>query len=221
MSIVLVIPDIHAPFVKKGFLRFVKGVYKKYKCNKVVQIGDEVDLHSVSRHPKSPDGLSEGAEVKAAIKELSNWYKAFPKVDIVYGNHSVRLHKRAFEAGLPECFGRSLKEILKAPKKWNWHDDILIDGVLYTHGTGYSGRNIAFKLAQENMCSVVCGHIHSVAAVNYFTTKTRKTFFGLSVGAGVDDEAYAFAYGRTNYKKSVLGCGVVINGKEAIFVPFK
>jgi len=39
MSRVLIIGDTHLPFVHKNYLKFVKSVYRKYKCNKVSQGG--------------------------------------------------------------------------------------------------------------------------------------------------------------------------------------
>jgi hypothetical protein len=43
--------------------------------------------------------------------------------------------------------------------------------------------------------------------------------FGMNVGCGVDVKAYAMAYGKVYPKKPTLGCGIVIDGKIALFIP--
>ena len=45
---VLVIPDLHAPFIIPGFLSHCKKIYNKYKCNRVHFSGDILD-NSFSR----------------------------------------------------------------------------------------------------------------------------------------------------------------------------
>jgi len=45
---VLVISDLQYPFAHKDSLAFLKAVNRKYKCNEVVCIGDEVDMHAIS-----------------------------------------------------------------------------------------------------------------------------------------------------------------------------
>ncbi len=54
MSRVLVIGDTHCPAMHKGYVPFLKKIYKKYKCNKVVHIGDSVDWNAISFPEKDP-----------------------------------------------------------------------------------------------------------------------------------------------------------------------
>lgn len=42
---VLVIGDLHAPFIKEGYLEFCKEIYIKHNCNEVVFMGGIVDSH--------------------------------------------------------------------------------------------------------------------------------------------------------------------------------
>ena len=49
---VLVIPDTHFPFEKKGILEHCLRMQRKYDCGTVVHIGDEVDLCGVSQWEK-------------------------------------------------------------------------------------------------------------------------------------------------------------------------
>jgi len=47
---ILIIGDTHIPFHKKNYLNFCKDVQKKYKCKRIIHIGDEVDNHALSYH---------------------------------------------------------------------------------------------------------------------------------------------------------------------------
>ena len=42
---ILVIGDLHSPFIRKGYLEHCQKIYDKYNCNKVIFIGDIVDNH--------------------------------------------------------------------------------------------------------------------------------------------------------------------------------
>jgi hypothetical protein len=52
-----------------------------------------------------------------------------------------------------------------------------------------------------------------------YSASDRDMIFGMNVGCGVDVDAYAMAYGKVYSKKPTLGCGVVIDGKIALFLP--
>ncbi len=100
MSRVLIIGDTHVPFEKKGYIEFCLEVKKKWKCNKVVHIGDLVDNHSISYHEHDPDGLSPEDEMRLADKHLESWYKAFPKVSLCRGNHDSLVDRKTRTTGL-------------------------------------------------------------------------------------------------------------------------
>ena len=99
-----------------------------------------------------------------------------------------------------------------------WGDQHVIDGVLYTHGTGSSGKNHALNMAMNNRCPVVCGHTHTNLSVNYDVNRFDR-IFGMNVGCGIDLRRYAFEYAKPFPIRPVLGCGIVIDGVEAYFEP--
>jgi len=74
---VLVIGDVHAPFERKDYLQFCIDTYNKYRCNKVVFIGDIIDNHFSSYHETDADGKGGGDELELAIKRIADWYNAF------------------------------------------------------------------------------------------------------------------------------------------------
>jgi hypothetical protein len=59
--------------------------------------------------------------------------------------------------------------------------------------------------------SVVMGHCHSKGGVKWLVNPLRR-YFGMDTGCGVDDTAFAFAYAKEQTSRSVLSCGVIIDG---------
>lgn len=220
MSTVIAIGDQHRPFEHPDYLRFILDTKKRFKANKVVNLGDEWDQAALSRYDSDPDGLSAGDEMLAAIEASLPWYKAFPEMDILESNHGVRPFKRAFRAGIPRAYMRDYREFTQAPKGWKWHKRLIVDNVLYFHGEPFSGEKAAVNAASKNRMSVVIGHVHTHGGVQYHKTY-RDEIFGLNVGCGIDDKTYPFKYAQDQATRPTLGCGVIIDGREAFFVPMK
>ncbi len=216
---ILVIPDLHLPAEHKAALVFCKRMYKKYKCDTVVFIGDLWDSWSLSTHVKDPDLASAGDEAIAAYKHLRAWIKAFPDAYITYGNHDIRYVLRAKDIGLPDRYIRSFNEVYGAPKTWRFGHFFDLNGVHFTHGTGSAGQNAAINKAKECRQSVVLGHVHSYAGVQY-SASHRDLIFAMGCGTLVDIKHRAFLYGKNSMKKPILGCGVVLDGgQSAQFLP--
>ena len=225
MSRVFVIPDLHCPVMLPKFLTFLQRTRDKHRCTKVVSIGDIVDWSSISYHPKAPSLKNSEAEFEKAYKQVAKVVKAFPRAQHMIGNHDCLTERQAGDAGLPLSVLKSFGDLWGLGKKWTVHPryaDLVIDGVIYRHGDKGKGgqHNPALANAQCEHASVVQGHFHACAGVNYFANlKTR--IFGLQVGCGVDHDTAAMSYGAKFSKKPILGCGVVIDGETAIFEPMK
>lgn len=215
---VLVIPDTHFPFEKKGILEHCLRMQRKYDCGTVVHIGDEVDLCGVSQWEKDPDGFSPGTEATLAQQKMKTWYKAFPEVSVCIGNHTSRPFRLARANGLPKKFIKSYEEAWEAPPGWKWAEHWEYNGVLYTHGTGSSGETGALKIATRHRQNTVIGHIHSSAGIQYSASKIDLVW-AMQVGGALDDKSYAAYYAKDQLKKSIVGCGIVIDGKLPIFEP--
>lgn len=207
-DVVLVIGDIHEPFTHDEYLNFCVEQYKKHECNRVVFIGDVIDNHFASFHPTDPDGFGGGEELLRAIHKLQKWYRAFPNATVVIGNHDRLIYRKAFSSGIPKNWIKSFPEVLNTPN-WEFVDSIEIDNVLYIHGEAGTART----KAKDVNTSVVQGHLHSQAYVEWINNDK----FAMQVGTGVDDTKYAFAYNKAG-KESILSCGVVKYGKQAILI---
>lgn len=215
-SVVLAIGDLHAPFTHPDALDFLVYVRDRFNPTIICAMGDEVDFHAFARWPMDPDGLSPGKELAAAVETLIPFYREFPNVLVCESNHTVRPWKKSFEAGLPEAFLPTYAKLLNAPDGWHWAIEHEIDGVVYVHGDPYCGKNADSKWRQEKHKSAVIGHVHSFAGVRY-----HGNLFSMNVGCLIDDKAYAFKYARKMPVKVNLGCGLVVNGESAFFIPMR
>ena len=205
---VLIIADTHIPFQVEGYLEFCLKIQKRCKCEKIVHIGDLVDNHAISFYDTDPNGKSPADEMEEADAHLKKWFKAFPKVYICKGNHDMLVDRKARHVGLPERAFKAFRDIWKLPT--GWIDDFTheIDGVIYKHGTGYSGDNAHLKAAYDNRQSTVIGHTHSHGTVGYLANE-KDIIFGMNVGSGIDRHKYAFSYGKDFRRKPIISVGVV------------
>lgn len=208
---VLVIGDLHEPFCLDGYLEFCIDTYNKYQCNKVVFIGDVIDNHYSSYHETDADGMGGGQELELAISKLAEWYKAFPNAHVTIGNHDRLIMRKAQTSAVPKKWIKDYKEVLEVPN-WEFVSRVVIDNVQYIHGEAGTAK----VKCKADMMSTVQGHLHTQAYTEWFVGANFKVF-GMQVGCGIDHESYAMAYAKAG-KKPVIGCGVVIDGKQSINV---
>jgi len=215
MSRVLAFSCLHTPFDHKDAIDFLNDTRKKYKCDKIVCLGDEIDFHVLSDYQYEPDAMGAKEEYCKAMGRLSKYQTVFPKMEICTSNHTSRVYRAAAKAHIPMDFLKSYKEFMLAPKGWNWHDEVIIDNVIYIHGDGYSKVEQAVL---SKFQSVVMGHLHTKGEVEYIATPNQLVF-GMNVGCLYDRHQYAFRYASKHKRKPILGAGVVIDGKYAVFEP--
>ena len=207
-SRVLIVGDLHEPFSLDEYLEHCVAVYNDYKCNKVIFIGDIIDNHASSFHELNPDGMSAGDELSVSKTRLQRWYKAFPKATVVTGNHDRMALRKAFSGGVSEQWIKGYGSVLGLPN-WKFVQEVCLDDVLYCHGEGKKAR----LRVKDELCSIVQGHYHSEAYIEFMVGSTYKVF-AMQVGCGIDRKSYAMAYGQ-HFKKPCISCGVVIGGKKA------
>jgi predicted phosphodiesterase len=222
MSRVLVIGDTHCPTMRDDYVPFLLDCYEQWDCDRVVHIGDLVDNAALSYHLKDPHLKDPMDEYYKAYNQVQEICQAFPEVDWMIGNHDDLPKRWLKEVGIPESFLKSYADIWEVPDTWTVHQrysKLMIDGVLYQHGDrGKGGRMAATANAKAEFCSVVQGHLHAQFGVEYYANDGARVF-GMQVGCGVDDTHAAMDYGKKYVQRSVIGCGVVLDGITAIVEP--
>ena len=129
---------------------------------------------------------------------------------ICIGNHDERVIRVAEANNIMKKYLRDFNDVWKTPK-WTWEYEHIIDDVMYLHGTGSSGKYHTANLRDKQLMSVVAGHVHTAFMIHWIANVNRR-IFGMNVGCGIDDKAMQFAYGKHMKQRSMLGCGVVIDG---------
>jgi hypothetical protein len=212
------IGDQHHPFCHKHYLEFVLDTGKRYGVTRWVNQGDELDNCSISDYATDPDGMSPGDEFKAAMESIKPWYKAIPVMDILESNHGLRPFKLAKKAGLPKVWLQAYRGAMQSPPGWKWQSRLIRNNYLSIHGEPHNGQMASITAAKMNRMSTVIGHVHSFGGVLY-SRNFKDEIFGLNVGCGIDEKAYAFHYAKELPQRATLGMGIVIDGREAIYVP--
>lgn len=220
-SPILVFSDVHAPFDHPNFPYFLQDTAKKYGCRQFVCLGDIIDSHAISNHATEPCALGAYTEFDLAIQHIKVYTALFPVCDLILGNHDFRLYRQAATVNIGERFLKPMNEILELPDTWKIHKEELVkNGVHFSHGVNWSGKNGALEKARTERMSACIGHSHSFGGVA-LNANGKDQIFGMNVGCGINREAYAFAYGRYSKFKETLGCGVVFSAESAIFVPME
>lgn len=211
MSKILIISDTQAPGHHPNAIEFIKHEAKLFKPNRIIHIGDELDLHNLSKYTKNPDLPGPKDELEQGLLFMQELYDLFPEAEVCISNHGSRPYIRAQEAGLPSNFLRSYHEFMKAPKGWSWHHKIIIDDIVFMHGEGLSGDGARLKACTLMQKSCVFGHIHSHAGVSYFSNR-EKLLFGFNVGCLIDPHSPYFEYNRHQFHRPILGIGLIDDG---------
>jgi hypothetical protein len=210
-SKVLVISDQHFPYNHPDLIAFLKALDAKYKFDRVINIGDELDFHAISFHTHDPELLAPSDELKAAIARIKPLYELFPEMDLIESNHGSLVYRKGKFHGLPRHVFKSYREILGAPQGWKWHRDLTIklpDGNYCYFHHGMSGKPGELS-RRRSMCTVE-GHFHSKFDITYWGN-SRGLYWAMHVSCLIDDDSLAYAYNKTTIERPIIGCGSIID----------
>jgi hypothetical protein len=210
-QIVLVIGDLHSPAMHIDTVRFLKAIKKKFKPNKVILTGDEINFESFSYHEHNPDLPGAADELHQGINALKPIYKLFPVAQILESNHTSLVYRKQVSAGLPSAVMKGYREILQAPKGWTWHFDLILktpQGPIYFH----HGKSSSIEKLSKNMSMhAIQGHYHSKFYVSYWANPNG-LFFDANAGTFADHHHLAMAYAKNSIPKGIHGVIVITNG---------
>lgn len=212
---ILLISDMHGPYHHKDSLKFLKALQAKYKYDLVVSLGDLVDFHGISFHPKHPNLASPGDELKAVRAFVKELEKIFPSMIIIGSNHGDLPMRKVVDAGLPTSFLRPYNEIYGVSNKWKFVDDLTIkekQEVIYlAHGINKD----ALKVATQRGVHHACGHYHTKYGINYISNP-RSLLWGMNTGCLIDKGSLAFKYGELTLDRPLIGTGSVLYGSPKL-----
>ena len=209
---ILVISDQHAPYHHIDTLEFLAAIKKKYKPDTVVNIGDEMDWHSINvSHIINPDLPAPVDELEIGRSLCGQLEKIFPEMVLLESNHGSMVLRRAMAKGMSRFFLRDYNEILDVGSGWRWQEKHIIETtkgrVMFAH---QFCRDIA-KAVRETSMSCCQGHFHTVSEVKYVGNDFHLNW-GMSVGCLVDKKSLAMAYMKVNLAKPILSCGIITEG---------
>lgn len=208
---ILVISDMHHPYSHPDTGSFLSALKAKYKFDKIVCIGDEIDGSSWSYHEAHTELPSPGEELRLAIKALQPIYKMFPNVEVMESNHGSLVYRKGITARIPAAAIKGYREQIQAPKGWNWYNDLVLHTplgpVYFTHGI----TSVAGTLSNRYSMSAVQGHYHSKSQVTWISSPERLRF-DMHVGCLIDDKSLAFKYNKLSPVRPIISVGIILNG---------
>lgn len=214
---ILVISDLHAPYNHPHAIPFLKALQKKYQFTRIIDIGDEIDNHSVSFHDSDPNLGSPADELTAARKVLHELHRMFPMMDIIKSNHGDLYERKMLHHGLPAELLKSRNEIYLVGNGWKFHEELIIElpngeEVLFHHGIAANVLNAS----KSKGISLVQGHFHTKFEL-YFWRTTKNLNFAMTVGCLIDRNSRAMWYAKNNATNAMIGCGGIIDSQPRLF----
>lgn len=209
---VLIISDQHFPYQHQDLIPFLKELDNSEKFDLIVNSGDEVDKQGLSYHEKEPELPSYSDELDDAIEALQPVYKLFPKMYILDSNHGSLILRKGKSAGIPSRLFKTPREVLRAPKGWQWCRDITFQtdlGPVYgTHGK----TSAAGKLSKNMAMNTFQGHYHSKFQITYWGSPVG-LFWDMHVGCVVNDSSLAMAYNKITLDRPIIGVATIKDGR--------
>ncbi len=209
---ILIISDLHTPYHHIDSLDFLAAIKKKYKPDTVVNIGDEMDWHSIAFHDSHPGLYSPSHELIIAKQFFKSLEKLFPRQYIMDSNHGSLVFRKATRHGLPHEVFTSYNKMLGVGKGWTWHEDLILKAsngqkIYFCHGKYID----VLKVAQQYGMCTIQGHYHTQFKINYWSNP-NELLWGMQVGCLINHKSLAFEYNKLQKCRPVIGTGVIIDG---------
>ena len=208
---ILCIGDTHAPYHHKGTLGFINDLVKTYKPDRVVHMGDILDIYSVSSYPKSVEHQDTWTdELKKGRKFVQELSSIVPTMELLSSNHDDRAYKASRIAGVPREFLVKYLDVIGAPEGWriktflNLTVDSDRSNWLLQH-TISGGAASAAKTLNKN---VVLGHSHTKFGATAFNNGS-KVLWGVDAGCLINDKGSPFKYNKTQLGRPIRGAVVI------------
>jgi metallophosphoesterase superfamily enzyme len=197
-----VLPDLQIPYMDMAFAKRMLRVIRAYGPDKIVQIGDLIDLPEVSRWTKGGAGEYAGTlqdSIDTTHAFLRKVREAAPNaaIHIKEGNHDERFEKYVSQYSpatlvlrsnhLPDQLRLDELGILYERKPFFVAPDVL---VVHGHERAYSSVTGKYELDRIKQYghSIVTGHTHTPVLITTAQgiNNTQSQFWGMNVGHAMD-----------------------------------
>ena len=211
---VLAFGDTHFPYEHKGTWDFLKNLKESWDIDRVIHMGDLLDVYSVSSYPKDPNHPdSWDEEIKRARDKVARLAELFPRMEIMESNHDDRAYKKSRLSGVPREFLVPYKDVVGAPDGWKWHRDLTIRAeknkkCMYFAHTKTGG---AVACAKDKGMTSVLGHHHSKFGATGFKPG-KKTIYGVDAGCLISDKGAPYSYNKGDRGRPIQGAVVLYEG---------
>ncbi len=212
---ILAFGDTHFPYQHKDALRFLKDVRDFYNPDRIVCLGDILDLYSISIYPKDidhPDSWHD--EIKKGRKQVSKLADLFPHMEVLSSNHDDRMAKKSRVAGIPRDCIVPYTTVIGAPDTWKWHRSLTLtvdstrEHIFFAH-TIAGG---ALTCAKDLRMSVVLGHAHTKFGAEAFRPNKNKLLWGIDAGCLISDKGAPYSYNKMQRGRPINGCVIIQDG---------
>lgn len=216
---ILHIPDQHIPYHHKDMLPFLAAVAAAFPIDLVVNAGDEVDMHAMSFHDSDPNLDSAGMELEKSKPTLRKLYDLFPEQLVCASNHGSMTFRKAKAHGIPVQMLKSYRDVLfpvHGAPGWSWGEFWYVRTPLGTVKFQHQSSNPVANAAHDR-CNLMVGHNHGKFQIEYAASRDF-LYWGATGGCLIDNESYAYAYGKNSTNKPIIGCTIIMEGRP-ILIP--
>ena len=222
MERIVVVSDLQIPYHDPKAVHNLIDFIKRYKPDRVVSIGDEIDMPQISKWNRGRAGEfagSLGRDRDITVKLLEK----LRVTDVIRSNHTDRLFnyiasQAAGLAGIPELQLQNFLRLSELGITY-WKQPMPIaPGWVAVHGD--QGRisqvagQTALKQAQSHGKSLVCGHTHRLGVTSLTEASggiVGRILTGLEVGNLMDFKKAHYTNGSANWQQ---GFGILyVDGK--------
>lgn len=221
-EVIMVFGDSHFPYHHKDTFKFLQHIATTYCPDRIVHLGDLLDIYSVSDYPKDINHKDTWKdEIKKARECVQKLAELFPVMDILQSNHDDRIYKKSRVAGIPREAMAKYEDIIGAPPGWKWHPYLRIT-VDSTREQLYFAHTLAggsLRAAQDLGCTCILGHSHSKFGATAFSPAKGKMIWGVDAGCLVSDKGAPYSYNKLDRGRPIRGCCVIGAGVPHL-IPF-
>jgi hypothetical protein len=214
-DVVLAFGDSHLPYEHKHMMEFIGDLVETYKPDRIVHLGDLLDIYSVSAYPKDIDHKDSWKdEIKKARKLVKKLGELIPDMEILESNHDDRAYKKSRIAGIPREMMLPYKDIVGAPDGWKWHRELTltVDSTREQLFFAHTKTGGALACAKDKSCSSFIGHHHSKFGAVAFKPRANKLLWGVDVGCLISDKGPPYSYNKADRGRPVQGCCMIVEG---------